>query len=158
MYIHIINWLAIVRLTYKYVCNNTTCSYYIHTDGHYGRHICLILSSLILVDKISNTKNMTPKTTRAIVNFFTFSLAIMHVTLALSNFHFATRFLSNVAAVRTCACFDSSLATSIACSNWLNLAITIGAVAAPRVQQMLVSNHLKNLHAQSSSCTIQYNT
>ena len=126
--------------------------------SHYGRHICLILTSPILVDKISNTKNMTPKTTRAIVNFFAFSSEIMCAALALSNFHFATRSLSNAAAVKACACFDSSLATSTACSNRLNLAITIGATTAPRVQQMLVSNHLKNLHARSSSCTIQYNT
>ncbi|KAK7831610.1 hypothetical protein CFP56_027206 [Quercus suber] len=73
----------------------------------------------------------------------------MRAALALLAFRFATRFLSNAAAVRTCACFDSSLATSTACFNCLNLAITIGVVAVPHVQQMLVSNHLKNLHARS---------
>ena len=131
----------------------------LHTyTSHYGRHICLILTSLILVDKISNTKNMTPKTTRAIVNFFAFFSEIMHAVLALSNFRFVTYSLSNVAAIRVCACFDSSLAISTACSNRLNLEITIGAIVAPRVQQMLVSDHLKNLHERLSSCTIQYNT
>ena len=101
---------------------------------------------------------MTQETIRAIVNFFAFFSKIMRAALTLSVFYLATRSLSNAATVRACACFDSSLATSTACSNHLNLAITIDVVAVPRVQQMLVSNHLKNLHARSSSCTIQYNT
>nr|POE64420.1 hypothetical protein CFP56_67157 [Quercus suber] len=101
---------------------------------------------------------MAPKTTRDIVNFVAFSLEIMHAALAFSNFLFATRSLSNAAAVRACVCFNSSFATPTACSNRLNLAIIIGATAAPCGQQMLASNHLKKLHAQSSSCTIQYNT
>ena len=66
----------------------------------------------------------------------------MHAALTLSTFRFTTRSLSNVVVVRACAYFDFSLATSTACSNRLNLEITIGAVTAPRVQQMLVSNHL----------------
>ncbi|KAF3956326.1 hypothetical protein CMV_018533 [Castanea mollissima] len=69
---------------------------------------------------------MTQDTTRAIVNFFAFSSEIMHAALALSAFRFATRSLSNAAAVRACACFNSSLATSTTCSNRLNLVITIG--------------------------------
>ncbi|KAL4649522.1 hypothetical protein ACB092_01G019000 [Castanea dentata] len=101
---------------------------------------------------------MTQETTRAIVNFFAFSIEVMHAALALSAFRFATCSLSNVASVRACACFSSLLATSTPCFNRLNLSITIGVVVVPCVQQMLVSNHLKNLHARSSSCTIQYNT
>ena len=132
-------------------CNNTCTS-------HYDKHLCLILTSPNLVDKISNTTNMSQETTRVILNFFAFSSEIMHAALALSAFYFATCSLSNFVFVRACACFNSSLATSTACSNHLNLAITIGAVAAPCVQQMLVSNHLKNLNARSSSCTIKYNT
>nr|POE82196.1 hypothetical protein CFP56_62953 [Quercus suber] len=120
-------------------------------------HICLILTSPDLVDKISNTRNMAPKTTRDIVNFLAFSSEIMRAALALLNFRFATRSFSNAAAIKACACFNSSLATPTACSNRLNLAITIGATAVPRGQQMLAPNHLKKLHAQSSSCTIQYN-
>jgi len=101
---------------------------------------------------------MTPKTTRVIVNFFAISSEINSAALALSTFCFVTHSLSNATTVRACACFDSSLATSTACFNQLNLAITIGAIAAPHVQQMLVFNYLKNLHARLSSCTIQYNT
>ena len=97
------------------------------------------------------------ETTRVIVNFFIFFSKIMCAALALSTFCFATCSLSNAAAIRAYAYFDSSLATSTACSNRLNLAITVGAVVAPYVKQILVSNHLKNLHARLSSCTIQYN-
>ncbi|KAF3953705.1 hypothetical protein CMV_020875 [Castanea mollissima] len=96
---------------------------------------------------------MIQDTTRAIVNFFAFSSEIMRATFALLAFRFATCSLSNVVAVRACACFDSSLATSTTCSNHLNLVITIGVIVAPRVQQMLVSKHLKNLHALLSSLT-----
>ena len=126
--------------------------------SQYGKHLYLISTSSNLVDKISNTTNMTQETTRAILNFFAFSLEIMCAALTLSAFHFATHSLFIVAFVRVCACFTSSLATSTVCSNRLNLDIIIGAIAAPRIQQMLVSNHLKNLYAQSSSCTIKYIT
>ena len=98
------------------------------------------------------------ETTRVIVNFFIFFSKIMCAALALSAFLFATCSLSNAMSVKACACFNYSLATSTICSNRLNLAITIGVVAAPCVQKILVSNHLKNLHARSSSCTIKYST
>ena len=101
---------------------------------------------------------MTQETTRAILNFFAFSSKIMHVALALSAFRFAIHSLSDAASVRVCACFNSSLATSIACSNLLNLAITIGVVVAPRVQQMpVIILHNKIQHINSNTTNWLFN-
>ena len=126
---------------------NTSLPYHAHNKCHPGKYICLLLTSSNLVDKISNTPNITHDITRAILNFPAFSSEILRATLALSAFHFA-------ASPIACACFNSSLASSTSCSNLQNFANTIGVVAAPRVQ-VLVSNHLKNLHARSSPCTIK---
>ena len=126
---------------------NTSLPYHAHNRCHPGKYICLLLTSSNLVDKISNTPNITHDITRAILNFFAFSSEILRATLALSAFHFATSPIAR-------ACFNSLLASSTLCSNRRNFANTIGVVAAPRVQ-VLVSNHLKNLHARSSPCTIK---
>ena len=128
------------RQLYKSILHSTCAT-------HHGKHLCLIPTSPNLLDKISNTPNITHDITRAILNFSAFSSEILRATLALSAFHFATSPIAR-------ACFNSLLASSTLCSNRRNFANTIGVVATPRVQ-VLVSNHLKNLHARSSPCTIK---
>nr|POE62716.1 hypothetical protein CFP56_26476 [Quercus suber] len=82
------------------------------------------------------------------------AIAILHATLALSALRFAACSFPNAASPMACVCLNSSLATSTSCFNRQNFVIIIGVVAVPRVQ-VLVSNHLKNLHARSSPYTIK---
>ena len=138
------------RQLYKSILHSTCAT-------HRGKHLCLIPTSPNLLDKISNTPNITHDTNRAILNFSAFSSAILHATLTLLALRFATRSLSIAASSMAWASFNSSVATSTSDSNRLNFAITIGVVAMLRLQ-VLLSSHLKNLQLCSSSCTLKQST